>query len=204
MSNQSHTSTPAQSSDVIQIQHNPGSQDGQSTKDGAAFLQTLYLADPHHDREELLKFKGAVAQHTCSWILSTAEFTRWRHRGPDSKDLLWICGSQGSGKTMLSIYISKYLEGPLDPQGNSPSSHARKNLFLYFFCNASDTRKSSETGILRCLLFQALRQRPDLMCHAQQIYEQQRRPTPQDWFFDMLWLALRAIILEIPSQDVSG
>ncbi|KAH8751284.1 hypothetical protein F5883DRAFT_527810 [Diaporthe sp. PMI_573] len=167
----------------------------------AICLRSLYTTDPQHDREELLHAKGAIAQNTCNWILSTAEFTQWHQRGPDSKGLLWIYGGPGSGKTMISIYLSKYLENPTNMQSADQSHLTDKDLVLYFFCNGSDTTKSSETGVLRGLLFQAINQRPDLLPLVQQIYETQGKDIFQDWPFDMLWMALRAIILGNPAQD---
>lgn len=167
-------------------------------------MHTSYPADPDNDKGELMELERAVAKDTCCWILSTTEFISWGQGGRQSTDLLWICGGPGSGKTMMSIYLSKHLDDPAGQRGISPPCLARKGMVLHFFCKASETGKSSGIGILRGLLSQALRQRPDLMCDAQQIYEQHRRHTFQDWSFDMLWVALRAIILGITARDASG
>lgn len=105
---------------------------------------------------------------------------------------------------MMSIYLSNNPGDAAGQRDTSLSCLAKKKLVLYFFCKGSDTSKSSETGILRGLLFQALLQRPELMSHVQHIYEQHRRRTFQDWSFDMLWIALRAVILGITSQNATG
>lgn len=202
MSEQHDISAKSDSSSIQRILQHFGAGNNESFLAKAIFLHGLYTADPQHDREELLNVKGAIAQDTCGWILSSTEYRQWHKRGPDSTDLLWICGGPGSGKTMVSIYVSKYLEDPTNTQGDPQSGLTEVDLVLYFYCNGSDGDKNSETGILRGLLFQAILRRPHLLPHVQQIYEERGNSIFRDWSFDMLWIALRAIILETSAQDV--
>lgn len=201
MSEQYDTTANSEGSSIQRILQHLGSADNESFLAKAVFLRTLYTTDPQHDREELLNVKGEIAQDTCSWILSSTEYRQWHQRGPDSTNLLWICGGPGSGKTMISIYLSQYLEDPTDTQEAPESSLTGRDLVLYFFCSGSNTTKSSEMGILRGLLFQAIRCRPQLLRHVQQIYESRDKDIFQDWSFDMLWMALRTIIMGNFAQD---
>lgn len=186
---------------ILQQQENRGDR---SIGIQAICLHALYLTDPEHDREELSNVKGNITEGTCSWILSTIEYTQWRQQGFGSKNLLWICGGPGSGKTMLSIFLSKHLEDTAKTYDTAQSLLTQEQLVLYFTCNGSDIAKSSETGILRGLLFQAIRQRPWLLGHVQQIYEIQRNKLLQGWSFDALWTGLRASIIDQSDNGFAG
>lgn len=165
-------------------------------------LHDLLLTDPEHDREEHLDVKGRVTEGTCNWILGTREYTQWHQRNLESSNILWICGGPGSGKTTLSIFLSKHLEHTINTRGTARHHLTEEGSVLYFNCNGSDIAKNSETGILRGLLFQAIRQRPWLLGHVQQIYENQRNDLSQSWSFDALWTALRSSILSQSANHV--
>lgn len=167
-------------------------------------LHDLYLTDPEHDREEHLNVKGRVTEGTCNWILDTTEYTQWHQRNLESPNILWICGGPGSGKTTLSIFLSKHLEHTMNTRGADRQHLTQEGSVLYFNCNGSDIAKNSETGILRGLLFQAIRQRPWLLGHVQQIYENQRNDLSQSWSFDALWTALRSSILHESANGFPG
>lgn len=171
----------------------------------AICLHALHLADPKHDREELLNLKGKITEGTFSWILATTQYTQWLQQGLGSSNLLWICGGLGSGKTMLSIFLSRHLESTANTHDGAHSAGQTEDRFvLYFNCNGFDVAKNSETSILRGVLFQAIRQRPWLLGHVQQIYENQRNDLLQDWSFDALWTALRSAILGQSVEGVAG
>lgn len=178
--------------------------DGESPQAKATCLHSLSLSDPEHDRKELLSAKGAITEGTCRWILSTDEYKRWCHRCTGSKDILWICGGPGSGKTMLSIFLTTHLEHAANMQGAAQSHLVEKDLLLYFFCNRSETTKNSENVILRGLLFQAFRQRPSLGGYVQRVYESQGHNVFQRWTSKALWAALRALILGKVADGISG
>lgn len=201
MSEQYDISANLGGSSIQQILQHFGAENNESFLAKAIFLRALYATDPQHDREELVNVKGAITQDTCSWILSSTEYRQWHQRGPDSTDLFWIYGGPGSGKTMISIYLSSYLEDLTAKQEAPESSLTGRDLVLYFFCSGSNATKNSETGILRGLLFQAIRRRPHLLRHVQQIYENRDTDIFQNWSFDMLWMSLRTIIMESLAQD---
>lgn len=204
-----HNVLPANSGNtsIQQILQKLESIGDQSVGIKAICLHALYLTDPEHDREEHVNVKGRVTEGTCNWILGTTEYTQWRQRNLESTNILWICGGPGSGKTMLSIFLSKHLEDTVNTHGAAEPHLAEEEMVLYFNCDGSDVAKNSETGILRGLLFQAIRQRPWVLGQVQQIYENQRSDLSQSWSFDALWTALRSSILDqstnrIPVSEV--
>lgn len=190
---------------IQQILQQLESRDDGSVGIKAICLHALHLTDPERDREELLNSKGKITEGTCSWILATTQYTQWHHQGPGSRKLLWICGGPGSGKTMLSIFLSRHLESTANTHGaGHTAGHTEDGLVLCFNCNGSDIAKNSETSILRGVLFQAIRQRPWLLGYVQKIYENQRNDLLQDWSFDALWTALRSAIIAQSAEGVSG
>ncbi|KAI7773860.1 hypothetical protein LA080_009711 [Diaporthe eres] len=188
---------------VQQILQQLGIGDDESLWPRATCLHTLYLTDPQHNREELLRVKGSITQGTCNWILSGDEYRQWENRDVRSKDHLWIYGGPGSGKTMLSIFLSKHL-GTAKSEDATQSHSVGMDLVLYFFCSGSESTKNSESGILRGLLLEAIRQRPTLLGLVQQIYENQQNDPCQDWSFDTLWMGLRSVIRNQSVQDNPG
>lgn len=176
--------------------------DDESLRAGATCLHDLFPSIPKHDREDLFNAKGAITEGTCEWIISTNEYERWCKRHLDSKDILWICGSPGCGKTMISIFLSKHLEHNANTQGAAQSHPLGKDLVLYSFCNGSDN--NSETVILRGLLFQAISQRPSLLGHVQRVYESQGNDLFRSWSSDTLWTALEALIIGQAIDGVPG
>ncbi|KAJ0108723.1 hypothetical protein J7T55_011213 [Diaporthe amygdali] len=105
---------------------------------------------------------------------------------------------------MLSIFLSKHLENNLIAQHPQCELKRKQRLALFFFCDGSDTQKSSETGILRGLLFQAIRQRPSLLGHLIRICEDQSKDLFQDWSFECLWTVLRAFLLDAAIPGTLG
>lgn len=200
-----HNDMPANSgsSSIQRIPEQFESEDYESPQIRADCLHTLYLTNPQQDREEILTVKGAITPGTCSWILSSVEYTQWHQRNPRSGNILWICGGPGSGKTMLAIFLSKHLEDT-NAQGAAQSHLAGKDSVFYFHCNGSETTKSSETGILRGLLFQAICQRPSFLGYVQQLFESQGYDVSQHWSFDLLWAALRQFVLGQSAENVHG
>lgn len=204
MSQHNDMSTSPGGFSIQRILQQLGIGDDESLRARATCLHTLYLTDPQHDREELLRVKGSITQGTCSWVLSGDEYRQWENRDVGSKGRLWIYGGPGSGKTMLSIFLSKHLAGTAKSEDAAQSHSAGKDLVLYFFCSGSETTKNSESGILQGLLLEAIRQRPSLLGLVQQIYENQQSDPCQDWSFDVLWMALRSFIRNQSEQDTSG
>jgi hypothetical protein len=70
----------------------------------AACREALFLTDPRIDRNNIIRAKGARTSGTCSWIKRNPRFQSWL-RG--DKNLVWIRGGPGKGKTMMSVYLTE-------------------------------------------------------------------------------------------------
>ena len=95
--------------------------------------------------------------HTCEWIFVNERYKAWDSPNSDSgpKDLLWIKGKPGSGKSVLMKRIAHEHEKEFLAKGI---------LCLSFFFNAHGMRlENSLVGLYRTLLFQLLQKSKPLM-----------------------------------------
>ncbi|KAF3797330.1 hypothetical protein GCG54_00009301 [Colletotrichum gloeosporioides] len=117
-------------------------------------IEAFYVTDPKVDRDELINIKGEVTDGTCHWIRDDEMYNAWLNN--EYSQLLWISGSPGQGKTMLSIFLTDELESLADD-----STHV-----LFHFCSHRNEEKSTATAILRTLLHQIFKRTPTLAKHA--------------------------------------
>ncbi|CAI7657910.1 unnamed protein product [Penicillium glandicola] len=111
----------------------------------------LLLTKPLIDREKLNSFKGSPVEGTGKWIESHEIYRSWRER---DNAAFCIIGAPGTGKTMLSIYLTELLE--------QNTKHSRNEDVIYFFCLYGDPQRNNACSILRGLLYQILTKRPEL------------------------------------------
>ncbi|KAI1292428.1 hypothetical protein F5Y03DRAFT_375901 [Xylaria venustula] len=106
-------------------------------------------------RHESIK---AAHARTFQWILYEHDFANWLEEG---EGLYWIRGKAGSGKSTLMRFLVE------NPKTLTMLSTWAKNRRLisasHFFWKAGTPMQKSRTGLLRTLLFQILRQVPDLI-----------------------------------------
>ncbi|KAK2780510.1 ankyrin repeat protein [Colletotrichum kahawae] len=117
-------------------------------------IEAFYVTDPRVDRDELINFKGERTGGTCEWIRDDETYKAWLAN--ECSQLLWISGSPGQGKTMLSIFLTDQLE----------RSVSRGTQVLFYFCSYRKEKNSTATTILRTLLHQILKRNPALARHA--------------------------------------
>jgi ankyrin repeat protein len=148
----------------------------------------LFITDPEVDRQQVKSAKGERVPGTCQWIIKHPKFTQWEKE--DHGSLLWICGGPGKGKTMISIFLTEWLE--LVKRKNN--THV-----LYFFCDHRQNTRNSDRAILRGLLIQLLRLQPSLQSHVS------LRGDPENKFVnsrDALWLLWCAMLHDPNRQPV--
>jgi NACHT domain. len=115
---------------------------------------------------------GAIPQayqNTFSWLLAPQsptsdqqcrwpDFPAWLKA--DTKDIYWITGKPGSGKSTLMKYLSRH------PELHAHLQHWADDKPLvfasFYFWNAGTDLQKSWRGLLQSLLLQCLTQRPDL------------------------------------------
>ncbi|KAF5539867.1 vegetatible incompatibility het-E-1 [Fusarium mexicanum] len=121
------------------------------------FLNLLFVTDPREDRASIQSSQGPIAKGTCTWIIQTSAYRSWLSGSGDSRGL-HIQGSEGRGKTMLAIYLTEQLE--------KLAACMSTDTVLYFFCNHGNIYANSATAILRGLIWQLCRLRPELLHHG--------------------------------------
>lgn len=121
-------------------------------------------------------------EHTLSWLFSTGEqrspatFYDWL--GSDD-DLYWISGKPGSGKSTLMKFLSHHPR-TIEKLGLWAK---QKRLITadYFFWEAGKSLQKSQEGLLRSLLYDILRQYPDLIPQAYPNTWRLYFPEGNDW-----------------------
>ncbi|CAM1509880.1 Fc.00g002150.m01.CDS01 [Cosmosporella sp. VM-42] len=145
-------------------------------------LKDLFITDPSIDRVALTTAKGDVLKGTCDWIVQKEAFVEWQ---ASENGRLWISGGPGMGKTMLSIYLTEYLEQGLHrAEDGSPVT---TNPLTYFFCDFKDDRRNSAVSILRGLLFQLIQQNELLVDRILPMYKIQQEKLFHQTSFETLW-----------------
>jgi hypothetical protein len=122
-------------------------------------LRDLYCTDPRNDKKRIEDTKGGLLADSYRWVLDNTAFQQWQQK-PNSR-LLWVKGDPGKGKTMLLCGLINELQ----------SSMLQSTLLSYFFCQATDSRINSATGVIRGLLYMLVDQQPSLMSHIRRKYD---------------------------------
>ncbi|KAF2418029.1 hypothetical protein EJ08DRAFT_654397 [Tothia fuscella] len=111
-------------------------------------------------------------ENTFEWILSdqnskstsrpTVNFVEWLSK---DEHLYWISGKPGSGKSTVMKHV---VESPktLEKLNAWAGGDTLVTASFYFWSSAKDPLQKSDTGLLRSILFQVLRQCPGLIAQA--------------------------------------
>ncbi|KAK5311180.1 hypothetical protein LTR93_011809 [Exophiala xenobiotica] len=122
-------------------------------------IQDLRVTDPRDDKKRIEDTKGGLLADSYHWILENGDFQRWR--GGQQRQMLWIKGDPGKGKTMLLCGIIN------EKKTSMPKSH----LLSFFFCQETHTRINNAVAVLRGLLFLPVDQQPSLVSHVRKQYD---------------------------------
>ncbi|KAI9747383.1 MAG: hypothetical protein M1835_002128, partial [Candelina submexicana] len=150
-------------------------------------LRALFLTDPVDDKRKLVIAKGRRVDGTCEWIKTNETYLSWQrnlHPG-----ILWISGSPGNGKTMLSIFLTEELTKVVEQSHNA--------ILAYYFCDSKNANCSTGITILRGLMLQMLRQRPVLFRHLMEDFElQKERLFDSPSASEALWRIFKKMVLD--------
>lgn len=95
---------------------------------------------------------------TCQWLLSNSQYETWT--ASEESSLLWITGYPGSGKTILSAFVTKHLEGKRPSARQGP-------MVCSFFCVEEIANQNDANAILRSLIAQILVRRGHLVKYVE-------------------------------------
>lgn len=113
-------------------------------------------------------------EDTFGWILADKDFNGVFDQAArcfvdwlgSDEALYWISGKPGSGKSTLMKYISESPKARDILKGNWSKNEKLVMAEFYFWSSAKDSLQKSGTGLMRSILFQILRQCPDMIQHA--------------------------------------
>ena len=145
-------------------------------------IRDIFLTDPRKDKKRIEETKGGLLNACYRWVLENPDFQQWRNS--EQRQLLWIKGDPGKGKTMLLCGIINELQ---DPKFES-------NGLSYFFCQASDSRLNNATAVLRGLIYLLIDQRPSLVLHIQEEYSRAGKALFED---TNAWVTLSKIFVQL-------
>ncbi|KFY29287.1 hypothetical protein V493_02440 [Pseudogymnoascus sp. VKM F-4281 (FW-2241)] len=113
---------------------------------------------------------------TCQWFLRHPNYTGWRDS--DSSSILWVSADPGCGKSVLSkLLVDKEL----------PATKSRSTCY-FFFKDDNDGQKAA-TSALCALLHQIFAQKPELLGHAVEVFDQNEEERLKT-SVDLLWQVL--------------
>ncbi|KAF5847015.1 hypothetical protein GGP41_003314 [Bipolaris sorokiniana] len=141
-------------------------------------IRDIRHTDPRYDKKRIEDTKGGLLADSYRWVLDNTTFQQWQ-QDPHSR-LLWVKGDPGKGKTMLFCGLVNELQ----------SLMPRNALLSYFFCQATDSRINSATGVIRGLLYMLVDQQPSLMSHIRRKYDHAGKALFED---ANAWVALSEI-----------
>jgi hypothetical protein len=142
----------------------------------SACRAALYSTDPEIDRNNIIHAKGGRTLGTCEWIKNHTRFQSWLN---GDKRLLWIRGGPGKGKTVMSVYLTEEIasEQPRD--------------FAYFFCTGQDAERNSASAVLRGLLWQIIKDKPNLQQYLLPYFDPPERGRATRSSEETLWNLFR-------------
>ncbi|UPK99028.1 hypothetical protein LCI18_009963 [Fusarium solani-melongenae] len=128
--------------------------------EAAPVLDALLLARPEVDRRSLIALKGRRVDGTCEWLIQHPIYQAWLAAA--DRQLLWISGGPGKGKTMLAIYLTEVLK---------PTVDAADRVLLYYFCSNRDKNRNTALTVMRGIIHQWIDLHPNLAPHVKSSFE---------------------------------
>jgi len=151
------------------------------SRDYIACRERLKPPDYESVRDELLLRRH---EGTCKWILGDPRYRTWARTSDDGQAIVWICGDQGCGKSVLSAFLTEEIV-------RGKVGHLST---VYFFCDDNDERLRTAHAILVNILAQVLVHIPGDIEHflAEPAYATNKEKTA--WCFGMLWHVFERIM----------
>ncbi|PHH89668.1 hypothetical protein CDD83_5546 [Cordyceps sp. RAO-2017] len=121
---------------------------------------------------------------TCSWIIANKKVQSWACK-QSSTHMLWMQGKPGSGKSVLSSQMVKFMK-TCNPELS----------VIYHFCSYSYVSTTQFKEILMSLILQLIQWQPDLSAYVYNDYYRAKK-SPSVATLEQL---LRCLLTNVPSQ----
>ena len=160
-----------------------------------ACLRSLFVTDPEEDKNALKRRRGLRAPGTCNWILETPELKTWLGEAEGSPrnqtNILWLHGHPGKGKSTMAITLAEELLKRIYLSTSSGT-------LVYFFCNSNIEERKTATAVIRGLLYQFIKQHPQLLRLLRPKYEERKEKLFTS--FDAMW----SIFIDMANDQATG
>ncbi|KAG4272783.1 hypothetical protein FPRO04_10298 [Fusarium proliferatum] len=124
-------------------------------------LAALLITDPRMDKKRIQSQKGDPLRESYEWILKSDAYQTFMDDA--SSRVLWVNGPPGKGKTMLLCGIIDELQKSL-----------RSISFFLCQANVKEEDLSSDTAVMRGLIYVLLEHQPSLIYVIRRSYDQQK------------------------------
>lgn len=124
-----------------------------------ACLESLQ-AKPRYDKMRIEHEKGGLFRDAYRWVIDNPDFQQWRDF-KQNRQLLWVKGDPGKGKTMLLCGIIDELV----------SMAAHNTNVAFFFCQADHSHTNRATAVLCGLIYMIVKQQPHLISYLRAVYD---------------------------------
>ncbi|OBT66162.1 hypothetical protein VE03_05055 [Pseudogymnoascus sp. 23342-1-I1] len=124
---------------------------------------------------------------TCHWFLQHPNYTSWRNSHNSS--ILWVSADPGCGKSVLSKLLA---DEELKPTRSRTTCH--------FFFKDDNGEQKTATNALCALLHQVFTQKPELLGHAVEIFNQNGEKLKKN--VDLLWQVLAAAAKDLQAGEI--
>jgi hypothetical protein len=132
-----------------------------------------------------LKEKDKLLYKSIEWVVQDSQYVRWQTC--EDVSLLWIKGSAGKGKTMMSIGLVEQLERRSHP-------HEQPPVMAYFFCQNTNYELNTIEGIIKGLILCLVTQQKELYEPLRRRWDSDNRRFTEDL---TSWRALWSIFLDM-------
>lgn len=144
----------------------------QISKDYRDLMGMLRVPGMDHEMKDLRTRKDDLLEDSYRWILNNdtfGQFIKWERSTNENeshqdgkRQVLWLRGDPGKGKTMLLVGVIKELKAALETRADAPNA-------AFFFCQATDFRLNTGISVLRGLIWMLLKQDERLLDHLDEL-----------------------------------
>lgn len=129
------------------------------TDESSESLVNLDVPDPRLQLEPGTQDEARLMEYLTQWVTSVEEFNAFLD-WENSRNLLWVSGSSGTGKTALLKSTVQLMENLKGRPGESSQEQ-----MSFFFCGCQPEQVDNAAAVLKTLIWTIVEQQPSLKTH---------------------------------------